>query len=818
MENALATFVNVILPLPLAKLYTYRVPSEFITQVAAGKRVIVQFGRTRLYSAIIYNIQHLPPKGYEAKNILSVLDDDILVTEKALTFWNWMSEYYMCSMGDVMNAALPSYFKLQSETKIKLNTETDINSIELSDKEYLIVEALTTKEELTLAEVAEIIQVKNVFKPLQRLYQNDVIILSEEIKESYKPKTISCVKLNEQFENEHELEVLFQSLEKKPKQLDLLVTYLHLKNESEVIQKKTLLAHSGSNESSLKTLETKGIFSIFKLKTDRILSNHLEVETFDLNEVQTEAFNKVKKAFTEKDVALLFGITSSGKTHIYVKLIEEALALNKQVLFLLPEIALTSQIVARVKKYFGDDAIAFHSKFTQNERVELWRKIQNNEAKVIIGARSAIFLPFSNLGLVIVDEEHDQSYKQYDPAPRYHARDAAIYLAHIWKCKTILGSATPSFESYFNCKQEKFALIEMKYRYGNIEIPKIVTANLAEEKRVKTMKGIFTSVLYDEIENALSQNDQVILFQNRRGYSHILQCEVCQWTCRCTNCDINLTYHKTLDLLKCHYCGYTQNVTQICPACNSVKLDLKGLGTEKIEDEIKAYFPNARVSRLDLDTANSKNALENIIQRFENHEADILVGTQMVSKGLDFSKVNVVGIINADQILNFPDFRAHERAYQLLSQVSGRAGRRKKQGKVIIQTSSPDNIVIQEIINGHFENIYNNEMAGRLQFHYPPHSRLIKLIVKHKEYAIASESAFALKHELQNRLGTMLIGPESPFVSRIRNYYIKEMLLKLDKSTLSLKEIKHFIAASINKVSENKKFRKSMIYADVDPA
>lgn len=818
MQNPLATFVNVILPLPLAKLYTYRVPLEMVDEVAAGKRVVVQFGKKKLYAAIIHDIQFHPPKEYEAKYILSVLDEDVLVSPTLLKFWNWMANYYMCSIGDVMQAALPAPFKLQSETKIRLNQACEIETLELSDKEYLIVEALTVQEELSLDEIAEVVQLKNIFPLLKSLYLKDAVLLTEEMKEIYKPKMATCISLNEKYLDENELRNLFTTLEKKPMQLDMLMAYLHLKNNTEHIQKSKLIETSKANDSSLKTLVKNNIFIEYKIKINRLKTEIIPTETFELNEFQQAAYNQLIMHFETKEVALLHGVTSSGKTHVYVKLIEEVLKQNKQVLFLLPEIALTSQIVSRVKKYFGEQAVAFHSKFTQNERVELWNKIQKGEAKIIIGARSAVFLPFDKLGLVIVDEEHESSYKQQEPAPRYHARDAAIFLAHLWQCKTVLGSATPSFESYQNCKTEKYALVEMNERFGNMEMPQIITANIAEETRVKTMKGNFTSVLYDEIETALTLHEQIILFQNRRGYAPIIECQSCHWVPKCINCDISLTYHKSLDSLKCHYCGHTQNVPKSCVACGSHILNLKGIGTEKIEDELGVLFPTARISRLDLDATKSKHGHEQIIQSFENHEADILVGTQMVSKGLDFEKVSVVGIINADQLLYFPDFRAHERAFQLISQVSGRAGRKHKQGKVIIQTSSPNHQVIQQIIHHQYQQLFTHECEERKQFEYPPYFRLIKIVVKHKEYKIAAEAAFDLKQNMNKRLGNdKMLGPESPFVSRIRNLFIKEILIKIDKNSPHLQEIKQFIKACISKTIENKGFNRCIIYADADP-
>ena len=817
MSEPLATFVHVILPLSLPKLYTYRVPQELTKQVLPGKRVAVQFGKRKIYAAIIHSISDKPPKEYEAKYLLDILDEDILVTPQLMKFWEWMATYYMCSLGDIMNAALPASFRLESTTQIQLNADCDLAALELSDKEYLIIEALTVQDELNMEQLIEIVQQKNIFPLLKSLYVKEAILLSEELKETYKPKTVSCIKLTSTYEQETALEELFKQLEKQPKQTDALLAYLHLQQQGKDIEKSELIKKSGVSESSLKTLVKNSVFEEYKLRGDRVNNNLNISETFSLNEFQEKAIEETKIHLKSKDVVLIHGVTSSGKTHVYVKLIEEIIAQGKQVLFLLPEIALTSQIVARVQKYFGNKAAAFHSKYSQNERFELWHKIKSAEVQVIIGARSAVFLPFNQLGLIIVDEEHESSYKQNDPAPRYNARDASIMLGHIWKCKTILGSATPSFESYYNAKIERYGLVNMKQRFGEIDMPEMITANIAEETRVKTMKGHFTSVLFNEIERAVNNHEQVILFQNRRGYAPMLECQNCHWMPKCTNCDIHLTYHKYINSLKCHYCGYSQKVPQSCHACGSHLLNLKGLGTEKVEDELNIYFPNARVARLDLEATKTKHGHEQIIKSFEKHEADILVGTQMISKGLDFEKVSIVGIINADQLLFFPDFRAHERAFQLLTQVSGRAGRKNKKGKVIVQTSVPNHHVIQEVIHQRYEHIYANETEERKSYQYPPFYRLIKIIVKHKDYKVAQDAAQHLRDLLYKRLGEHIIGPESPYVSRIRNQYIKEMLIKVERNATYLNDLKKFIREQVFSTQTVTEFKRVIIFADVDP-
>lgn len=812
-----ATFVEVILPLPLQKLYTYRVPDELLNQAGAGKRVIVQFGKKKLYSAIIYSITHQPPKEYEAKYIVDVLDEKPVVGEQQFRFWKWIASYYMCTLGEVMNAALPGPFKLESETLVTLNGDCDISTVELTDKEFLITEALTVTPHLSISDISSILEIKNVFAILKGLYTKGVITYTENIKETYKPKTITCIKLHEEFNNDSSLEHLFAALDKTPKQLDIIMAVVHLKHQHTHISKKQLLEFGGFSDSSLKTLVKKEVLVEYKQNIDRLAAVSTEAELFELNGEQQQAFLGIKQHFETKDVTLLHGITSSGKTHVYVKLIEEQLDAGKQVLFLLPEIALTSQIVQRIRKYFGDKAFSFHSRFSPNERVEIWQKVNKGEPLIIIGARSAVFLPFKNLGLIIVDEEHETSYKQQEPAPRYHARDAAIFLAFTWKAKVLLGSATPSFESYSNARNGKYGLVLMKARYGEVQMPELEVGNISEDTRTKSMHGYLTKSLYEAIDETLKSKQQIILFQNRRGYAPVMECQNCNWIPKCVNCDISLTYHKYIDSLKCHYCGYTTKVPVNCLACGSHQVTLKGFGTEKIEDEIKIQFPEARVLRLDLESTRTKHGHEQIISDFEAQQADILIGTQMLSKGLDFGNVTLVGVINADQLLYFPDFRANERAYQMLTQVSGRAGRKSKQGKVIIQTNSPMHHVIQEVLHQGYERLFANEDAERARFGYPPYTRLIRLIIKHREYGTCEKAAFELQKMLFSRLGSSVIGPESPYVGRVRNQYIKEILVKTDRNSPHLGRIKEFISACINQVVTDKTYRQSTIFADVDP-
>jgi primosomal protein N' (replication factor Y) len=820
MQEHFATFVNIILPLSLPKTYTYRVTREQEHEIAIGKRALVQFGNKKIYAGVIDEIHHNPPMGYEAKYVLELMDDEPIADQRMMRFWHWLSDYYLCSLGEIMQAALPSALKPQSQTYISLHPDADLAIAELSDKEYLVVEALTKEPNLYLDDIIEIVQLKNVGPLLKSLYKKGLINMQETVNETYKPKLVSCIRLHQEIEqNEEKLRLLFDELDNKEPQLNLLLAYLQLKQEHANIEKKLLLKKAACSESPLQTLIKKGVFEKYDLHVDRLYLNEDKVpEVFSLNENQSGALVQIKTEWENKDVVLLHGVTSSGKTHVYVKLIEEQIAKGKQVLFLAPEIALTSQIIGRINKYFGDKALSYHSKYSSNERMEIWNKVQEGKVQIIIGARSSVFLPFKELGLIIVDEEHEQSYKQVDPAPRYQARDAAIMLAHIHQCKTLLGSATPAYETYFNAQQQKFGLVKIAQRHGNIAMPNIHTANIAEDKRTKQMTGNFSAQLMQHISDALSRNEQIILFQNRRGYAPIYECEDCHHVVKCKNCDISLTYHKYNDSLKCHYCGYTVPRMVNCEACGSHKVDLKGLGTEKIEDELSAHFPAARVLRLDLDATRSKNGHAEIIQRFQLHEADILVGTQMLSKGLDFAGVSLVGVINADQLMHFPDFRAHERAFQLLTQVSGRAGRSTKQGEVIIQTHMPQHHVLQAVLNHQYDELYASELGERKEYAYPPFSRLILLKVKDKDLKIAHACGYALYEKLYNRLGQYLIGPQSPYVSRVKNFYIKEILIKVDRNNKNLPALKFFIKNCINDLLTQKEYRRTIIYADVDPS
>ena len=811
-------FIEVVLPLAISKTYTYRVPLEMSSGISIGKRVVVQFGRSKIYTAIIYQISEVPPALYEAKYIIDVLDEEPIVNEFQLRLWKWMSEYYLCHMGEVMQAALPSALKLASETRIILNQSEEIDKALLSDKEFLIVDALDLHAELKVSDISKLLGQKTVFPILRGLFEKNIIIISEEISEKFKPRKKSFITLNPLYKEAESRKALFEILERAPKQLELLLAYFKLEKQQAEIAKAELLETSGSGPSALKALIDKEVF----IQEDKIVSrlSAEELETlhdFKLNDAQEIALAGIREQLKEKDVVLLYGETSSGKTQIYIRLIEQMLLEGKQTLYLLPEIALTTQVVERLREHFGSQVGIYHSRFNDNERAEVWQKVLKGEYKMILGARSSIFLPFKELGLVIVDEEHESSYKQYDPAPRYHARDSAIYLAHLHKAKILLGSATPSLESYYNAKIKKYGLVTLKGRYGGVKSPLIEVVSIAGETKQKTMQSHFTSVLMNEIKGALSRKEQVILFQNRRGYTPFLLCTTCGFTPKCINCDVSLTFHKSSAKLHCHYCGYKQDVLTACPACGSTRIEQKGFGTEKIEDELQRLFEDAKIARMDLDSTRTRNSFQVLLNDFEEGKIDILVGTQMVAKGLDFGNVTTIGIISADSMLNYPDFRAFERSFQMLAQVSGRAGRRAKQGKVVIQAYDTSHRIISQVIRNDYEEMFNTEILERRNFHYPPLYRLIQLDVKHKDLSKLAIIAVSLGKLLRSQFGERILGPEAPMISRIRNYYIQTILIKVEKEGVSVQKIKEAlqqILINFDTIPANKGV---YMHIDVDP-
>ncbi len=817
--DRLTLFAEVILPLSIAKNYTYRVPYELNNVVAVGKRVVVQFGKSKLYTAIIRLISTEAPERYEAKYLMEVLDDKPVVTVQQLEFWKWLADYYLCNVGEVMSAALPSALKLASETRIMLNPDEGIDRSLLHDKEFLIVDALDLQPILTVSDIVKLLGQKTVMPVLKSMFDKNIIYISEEVTERYKPRKRTYIKLNPIYEDNDQLRALFVQLERRaPKQADAVLAYIKLSREQKLVSKNDLVDVSGVGASIIKALTDKKILIAEDKNVSRLYYDTLESgATFTLNEAQQNALDSIRNQFTEKEVVLLHGVTSSGKTQVYIRLVEDAIQAGKQVLYLLPEIALTTHVIERLRKYFGNDIGVYHSRFNDNERVEVWQKVLNHEYKVVLGARSSVFLPFDNLGLIIIDEEHETSYKQFDPAPRYNARDAAIYLSSRYQAKVLLGSATPSFESYFNARTKKYGFAELTERFGGVSLPEIEVVSITEETKRKTMQSHFTGVLMKDMQRAIENKEQVILFQNRRGYAPVLVCRVCAFTPRCINCDVSLTFHKSSSQLHCHYCGYKEETLNTCPACGSTHLEYKGFGTEKIEDELQVLLPEARIARMDLDTTRAKNAYQNMLNDLEEKRIDILVGTQMVAKGLDFSDVTVIGIINADSLLKYPDYRANERSFQMLAQVSGRAGRRGKQGKVVIQTYNPHHRVIDQVIRNDYKELYLTEIEERKNFKYPPFYRIIQMDIKHKDAERLFHQAEYLANELRKHFGDRVIGPEFPLISRIRNFYIKSIMLKFERDTISIVKVKTIIREVILQFQTTKLSKGCLVQPDVDP-
>ena len=809
-------FIDVILPIPIQKTFTYSITNDEANFLQKGMRVAVSFGKTKMYTGLVFNIHQIAPTLYEAKEIHQILDKAPLVNEEQLKHWQWISDYYMCSLGDVYRAALPSAFLLESETVLTKN-EQEIDQSILMDDEFLIYEALQYQSQLTIHQVVTILGKKKVMPIVNSLLEKSVISLQEEIYEQYKPKLVKYVRLHSNYATDASLETLLESLSRAKKQREAVLSFFQLSANKKPIKAKDLEVQANVSSTILKSLVYKNIFEFYHIQIDRISFKGTTNNLKQLNEFQELALKEIKETFTTKDVTLLHGITSSGKTEVYAKLIQEVLDAGKQVLFLLPEIALTTQIITRLQMYFGNQISVFHSKYSMNERVEVWKNVLENKSKagIILGARSALFLPFSNLGLIVVDEEHETSYKQFDPSPRYNARDAAIVLAKLHDAKILLGSATPSLESYFNAAQKKYGLVALNRRHGNVQLPKIELIDIKEKQRKKEMKGHFSDRMLLLIQEALDAKEQVILFQNRRGYSPVVECKTCGISPECPNCDVTLTFHKYKHELRCHYCNYQRAMPNSCGACGSNTLDTKGFGTEQIEMELKVLFPDFKIGRMDLDTTRGKYGYQKIIGAFESKEIDVLVGTQMLSKGLDFENVSLVGILNADTMLNFPDFRAHERAYQMMVQVSGRAGRSKKQGNVAIQTYNPNHQILQQVSTTSYAEMYKEQLQDRWQYKYPPYYRLIKITLTHRDYNKVDKGINWLAKAFQQSFGEYVLGPTAPAVSRIRNRYIKNLVIKVPPKQ-SLANTKNQITKIKNTFEAVSDFRPIRFIIDVD--
>ncbi|MFA6806752.1 MAG: primosomal protein N' [Bacteroidales bacterium] len=824
MSERITLFAEIILPLPLPSTYTYRIPFEWNDLVKKGQRVVVQLGNKKIYSGIVYDVHNKAPKVSSVKYILSILDEEPIISELSFRLWQWMASYYMCYLGDIMTAALPSALRLRSETKIIIHPDFDGDITSLSEEESKIFEVVSRKESIEIKDAIQTTGKDDILPLLNSMIRKNLIITEEELNSKYRPKVEEYISLSKEYREEEKLKKLFTHLESKKtfqKQYEALLIFLSIaKNKDNEIRKLDLSKQPNISASAIKTLIRDKFFNVEKKIQSRLVKREslFSMDKLILNNEQSIAYNEIIEKWDDKPVSLVHGVTGSGKTELYIKIINDVIEKGRQVLFLLPEIALTSHLITRLEKYFGNKIGVYHSRFSNEERIEIWNKVRNpikdNRYDIILGSRSSIFLPFTDLGLVIVDEEHDPSYKQYDPSPRYNARDTAIILAHLHKAKTVLGSATPSLESYFNAKEDKYQLLELKTRYSGTLLPEVSVVDVRLAIKEKKMYSHFTKELLENMGEAMKNKEQIILFQNRRGFAKHLQCEACSWIPTCQHCDVSLTYHKQSELLKCHYCGYSINIPQQCPECGSHRVKMVGFGTEKIEEDLNIFFPDASIARMDLDTTRAKTSYETLITDFQDRKIDILVGTQMITKGLDFDNVSIVGILNADSIINFPDFRSHERAFQQMVQVSGRAGRKFKRGKVIIQTFNPYHQAIKDVIENDFASMYNEQILERKVFKYPPFYRLIKISLRHRDKIIVEKSSDEFSIEIRKIFGGRILGPEYPLIPRIRNYYSKEFWLKVEKEA-SITQAKQEIKILMEKFQASHK--QLRISIDVDP-
>ncbi|SFA88892.1 replication restart DNA helicase PriA [Flavobacterium swingsii] len=811
-------FIQVILPLALPQTFTYSVSEAEFDYLKIGMRVAVPFGKSKFYTGLVSELHHNAPTLYEAKEIHQIIDDKPIITEIQLQHWQWISSYYMCTLGEVFRCALPSALQLESETIISAKKDFSVNENELSDEEYLLVEALNQQSSLKISEVTSVLNKKKVFPVIQQLLAKNIITLQEEMVEEYKPKLVRYIRLFSQFNSNEKLEELLLVLKNAQKQKEILLSYFQLQaSTKKPISVKELTEFSGATSAVIKALIDKEIFEEYYIQEDRVSFDDVNESQIVLSEPQNKALKEIETVFASKEVCLLHGITASGKTEVYIKLIERFLEQKKQCLYLLPEIALTTQLVSRLTKHFGNKVAVFHSKYSNNERVEVWNQVLNSsdKAQIVIGARSAMFLPFQDLGFIIVDEEHEQTFKQTDPAPRYHARDAAIVLANFHKAKVLLGSATPSIETYFNTQNNKYGLVELYERFGNAVLPEIELVDLKDSYFRKKMTGHFSQNLIDSIAEALSNGEQIILFQNRRGYSPVIECMTCGHVPQCPQCDVSLTYHKFKNQLRCHYCGYSIAKPTNCHACSSIDLTSKGFGTEQIELELASLFPTKNIKRMDQDTTRGKYAFEKLIDSFKNREVDILVGTQMLAKGLDFDNVSLVGILNADSMLYFPDFRAFERSFQMMTQVSGRAGRSDKKGKVIIQTYNTNHNTILQVVQNDYLSMFKEQLYERKIYNYPPYFKLIKLTLKQKDFDKLKEGSMWLYQVLKQQFDIPVLGPEEPAINRIRNEYIRTILIKIPQEK-SLGSTKKTIQKILNSFESVSQFRAIKVTVNVD--
>lgn len=818
-------YVDVIVPLPIAGEYTYSLPPALEGKVHGGCRVVVPFGPKKYYTAIVVSVHDSAPEAYETKNILEVLDERPVLLKRQFDFWQWVSDYYLCTIGDVYKAALPSGLKLESETMVVYNPDFEASG-PLPPKEQLLLDLLSANPEQCVTQLEKAAGIRNILPVVRSLLEKEAVCIKEELKRSYKPKTEIRVRLAGNMRAEKALQFQMNMLDrpKTEKQLAVLMKYVELSGWNgtdetlKEVSRKRLTEAAGVSPAVLDALVRKQVLEVYSSEVGRLDGGRYDTLPLNpLSEAQRRAFYQIMSLFQTRNVCLLHGVTASGKTEIYIHLIEQAIQAGKQVLYLLPEIALTTQITERLRRVFGERLGIYHSKFPDAERVEIWNKqLSDRDYDVILGVRSSVFLPFRRLGLVIVDEEHENTYKQQDPAPRYHARSAAIMLASMFGAKTLLGTATPSLESYHNALSGKYGFVQLTERHQQIRLPQIELVDIKELARKKRMTAQFSPYLLQKIREALENREQVILFQNRRGFAPMIECRTCGWVPKCRNCDVSLTYHKGLNQLTCHYCGCTYPVPRSCPACGGVELVNRGFGTEKVEDDIKAIFPEARVARMDLDTTRTRSAYERIISDFQNGKTDILIGTQMVSKGLDFDRVSVVGILNADSMLNYPDFRSYERAFQLMAQVAGRAGRKNGQGVVVLQTKSPDLPLIREVMDNDYLRMYREQMEEREMFRYPPFYRLVYVYLKHRKEDVLDQAADWMAQCLRKGLGERILGPDKPPVARIQTLYIKKIVVKVEQQA-SMSKVRAYLRNVQQALMEDRRFRSLTVYYDVDP-
>lgn len=820
----MAKFANVILPLPISGSFTYSVPSIYEDEIEVGSRVLVQFGKKNYYTGIVELVHNNQPSGYEVKEIMMVLDAKPIVRHPQLKLWNWLAEYYLCSVGEVYKAAVPSGLKVESETYILLNSDYEYDeNVNLTERMALIIQLLDRNGRMKISEIERETGFKNLGTLVNKMLEIGLVLIDERIVDKYRARKETLVRLNCDRNDNEALHGFFDIVKRARQQEKMLIAYLDLSawmqsTTPKEVLKSDLLERSGASPAVLKGLVDKGVLEIYKKEINRFTVDVSEsAELPQLSNAQLAAYNSILDKWKENKVTLLRGVTGSGKTEIYSHLINDVLNLGQQVLYLVPEISLTTQLTSRLQKIFGKRLLIYHSKFSDNERVDVWKKLlSTHEPLIVLGVRSSVFLPFAKLGLVIVDEEHESSYKQYDPAPRYNARDAAIVLASMHGAATLLGSATPAVETYYKAKNGRFGLVELLERFDGIRMPEVKVVDMRDQRKRKECRGLYSNPLLVASRKALGEGKQVIMFQNRRGYAPMVECKECAWVPKCKNCDVSLVFHRNIRELRCHYCGYSMTLPNLCPVCGQDSVETYGYGTERIADDLNEIFNEYRVARMDLDTTRNKDAYEDIIEDFSSHKTDILVGTQMVTKGLDFERVRVVGVLNADSILNYPDFRSNERAFNMIEQVAGRAGRKNEVGEVYVQTTDPNNQIIEKVKTHDYEGYYVEQIDERQRFAYPPFTKIVNIYLKHKDERMVNSLAVNYVLELRKIFGNRVLGPEKPIVGRVANYYIQSIMLKMEANA-SMRKVKDLLRTVYERVSIDKNMRSAILYYDVDP-